>query len=113
MGSLKSTLMGLYLWPAICWRALRSIASLIEDARQPHARRPILETETVFSDILDTDGNIVYGEHSAERFGEPYPECQGKAVADRITLLRGYVTSWAGPTPPPSNIVQAAAGSKR
>ena len=73
----------------------------------------MLETETIFREILDTDGNIVYGERSVESHGESYPACYRKAAADRTTLLRGYVTPWAGPTPPPSNIVQAAAGSKR
>lgn len=97
MGSSKSTVLGLYLWPGICWRAFRSIASLIEDTHQPHARRPILETETVFGDILDTDGNIVCGEHSVKIHGKSYPACYGKVAVDRATLLRGYVTSCSGP----------------
>lgn len=102
--------MELYLWSGICWRAFRSRALLIDDTHQP-ARKPVLETETVFGDILDTDGNILCGEHSEEVYGNTYPASHEKAATDSTTLLRGYVTSWARPIPLPSNIVQAPAGS--
>ena len=83
---------GLNLWTNIrCW-TLRWIVSLLQDVHQPRASKPILETETVFQEVLDTQGNIVYGTNSSE-WEDMYLLQSDKEIASRVTLLRGYVTS--------------------
>ena len=83
---------GLYLWTNIrCWTS-RWIVSLLQDVHQPRASKPILETETVFREVLDTQGNIVYGTNSSE-WEDMYLLQSDKEIASRVTLLRGYVTS--------------------
>ena len=83
---------GLYLWSKICSWTSRWIASLLQDVHQPRACRSILETETVFGEVLNTEGKVVYGTHSSE-CDDMYLSQPDKEVASRVTLLRGYVTS--------------------
>ena len=83
---------GLYLWTKIrCWTS-RWIALLLRDVHQPRECRPILETETVFLDVLDTEGNVVCGTNSSE-CEDLYLSQSDKEIASGVTLLRGYVTS--------------------
>ena len=86
---------------------------MFQDTRQMQPSRPVLETGTVFEGVLNNDGNVVCGEHSISSHGEVYPSFYDKEAADRVTLLREYVTSRIEPIPLPTNIVQAAAGTKR
>ena len=92
MGSSMFKTAGLYIWSRICWWTSSWVASLIQDVHQPRACRPILETETVFREVLDTEGNVVYGTNSSE-CEDMYLSQSDKEVASRVTLLREYVTS--------------------
>ena len=92
MGSTMAKAAGLYLWSQICWWTSRCIASLLEDIHQPRAYRPILETETVFREVLDTEGNVVLGTNSSE-CEDMYLSQSDKEVASRVTLMREWVTS--------------------
>lgn len=92
MVSLMSTTKELCLWARHCWRTLRSTALLFQDAHEPHAIRAIDETESVFRQIADTEGNVVRGKH---RLGwdESWPIVAATKTHD-IVLLRGYVASY-------------------
>ena len=83
---------GLYLWSRICWWTSSWVTSLLQDVQQPRVHRPILECETVFREVLDTEGNVVYGTHSSE-CDDMYLSQSDKEVASRVTLLREHVTS--------------------
>ena len=92
MGSTMAKAAGLYLWSQICWWTSRCIASLFQDVHQPRACRPILETETVFREVLDAEGNVVFGTNSSE-CEDMYLSKSDKEVASRVTLLRECVIS--------------------
>ena len=83
---------GLYIWTKIRWWTSRWVASLLQAVRQPRARRPILETETVFREVLNTEGKVVLGTHSSE-CEDVYQSHSDKEVASRVTVLREFVTS--------------------
>ena len=83
---------GLYLWTKIRWWTSRRMASLLQAVRQPRTRRPILETGTVFREVLNTEGKVVYGTHSSES-EDIYQTQSDKEIASRVTLLREYVIS--------------------
>ena len=90
MISLMSTAKEFCLWARHCWRTLRSTASPFQDAHKPHAIKTIGETESVFRQIADAEGNVVYGKHRLDWDGS-WP---AMAATIEIMLLKGYVASY-------------------
>ena len=83
---------GLHTWTKIRWWTSRWTASLLQAVRQPRARRPILETGTVFREVLSTEGKVVYGTHRSES-EDIYQSQSDKEIASSVTLFREYVIS--------------------
>ena len=87
-----SKAMGLYLRSLICSWISGWEVWLLQDVHHQRASRPILETETVFREVLDKEGNIVYGTISSD-CEDMYLSQTDKVIASRVTLLRRYVIS--------------------
>ena len=77
----------LYLCSRICWWSSSWVASLVQDVHQPRVCRPILKTETVFGEVLDREGNVVFGTNSSE-CEDMYLKLSDREDASRVTLLR-------------------------
>lgn len=84
MGSSMSSAKRLY------WDTSRSTATSFHDARQPLLSGAVHETQTVFHEILDPEGNITYGE---ARAGKHEYSCTAKENAGKTTLFRRCVAS--------------------
>lgn len=112
MGSSMSIAETLFLWAGLCWRTLRFLVSLFQDAHEPSVSKAIGETETVFQIIQDTRGNIVHGEEVSDWGGRWYPSWAAKATADKTTLLRGYGIPYLEPIQLFTNIVQFGARAR-
>ena len=84
MGSSMSSAKRLY------WHTSRSTATSFHDARQPLLSGAVHETQTVFHEILDPEGNITYGEARPRQHEDP---CSAKETAGKITLFRRCVAS--------------------
>ena len=85
MGSSMSFAKGLY------WHTSRSTATSFHDARQPFPSEAFLETQTVFHEILDREGDIMYGETPPKWHEDSYPGESAKETTGKITLFRRYV----------------------
>lgn len=80
---------GVNLWSRICSWTPKWIASLPQDVHQPRGRRAILNADTVFRDVLDTEGKVVYG--TCISGWNEVISAKGVLISE-VTLLREYVT---------------------